>query len=134
MRTIKDKMADAVGPRQFGVGAAGGAEAAVNAIKVAMAIIPDAAVISLDTTAAFQSVRRKEAITAAMAIPEFAYVLRHWYNEATTHQWKDGAGSWQDILAEAGLDQGRILAALGFAVDTRAQLEETLAAIRVCDP
>ena len=65
MRTLKDKVAQSVGPMQFGIGSKGGAEAAVFTIKVAVAIAPKPVVIALDTSAAFQSVRRNEAAHAA---------------------------------------------------------------------
>ena len=123
MRSIKDKIGQAVGPAQFGVGSAGGAEGAVFTIKVAMALAAQSVAISIDTKAAFQSVRCKEAVQAAAVVPEYAHVLHHWYGEPTEHLWKDEESRWHTIPAESGLDQGCILAAAGFSIATRKQCQ-----------
>ena len=91
MRRINDRVAQSVGPMQFGVGSKGGAEAAVSTIKVAAAINPNPVVISLGTNATFQSVRRNAAVHALPAgVPEnfaadaarLAALIRHLVIEA----------------------------------------------------
>ena len=53
----KDKLIKAAGPRQFGVGTSSGAEAVVFTIETAEALYDHTRIVSLDTKAAFQSVK-----------------------------------------------------------------------------
>eukprot|EP00975_Prorocentrum_lima_P045051 9437330-Prorocentrum_lima.AAC.1 len=62
---------------QFGVGVSAGAEAAVLAVRLAVEQVEKLVVLTLDTVAAFQNVRRVRALTeVATHAHHFAAVLR----------------------------------------------------------
>ena len=90
------------------------------AIRMAVAKTPDAAVLALDTQAAFQHGSRRVALEMAeQHLPAFAPYLRRWYAGAAQHRFRDNTGRAHTIQSTSGFDQGDPLAALAFALSAR---------------
>lgn len=105
------------------MGTSGGAEAAVLAVRLA-ATKAGMGAFALDTSAAFQHIRRQRAFEAAKKYqPQFEPFLRAWYSEGAEHRWRDGTGRNHRITAEGGFDQRDPMEPLACALATGDMLE-----------
>ena len=96
---------------------------------------PDATVIKIDVKAAFQNMRRSDAVQAiATAVPEVARVLLSWYAGQSTQLWRDTNGKFSEIRSNKGFDQGCPLAAAAFSIAQTAVLEPFIQQLRQADP
>ena len=135
MAVKKDRVAEAVGKHQYGVGRKGGVEVLVKLLEAQAEVRPTAAFLKVDVKAAFQRVSRDVAFREMEAHdPELAEVLRTWYTGAVEHLWRDAAGHFQTVLSNQGFDQGCPLSGAGFSVAQRGALDNFLAELQVLDP
>lgn len=123
MAAIKRDLEDAVGTMQFGCGTIGGVEAAVLAVRLAAQQFSHAAVLALDTSAAFQHIRRDTVFEECdKHLPHMTPFMRVWYQHSTTHIWRDERGQCHQVECTGGVEQGDPLAPLAYALATRPAL------------
>ena len=120
MRVKKDRVVEAVGKHQYGVGRKGGVELLVKLLEAQAEVRPNAAFIKVDVKAALQKFSREVAFTEMEAHdPELAAVLRMWYTGEVKHLWRDAAGRFETICSNTGFDQGCPLSGGAFSVTQR---------------
>ena len=95
VRVRKERLREAAGDDQYGVGRAHGAQLLQKRLEAQAELRPDATVIKIDVKAAFQNMRRSDAVQAiATAVPEVARVLLSLYAGQSTHLWRDTNGKF----------------------------------------
>lgn len=135
MAAAREGLEAAVGPMQFGCGTAGGVEAAVTAVKLASQQWSNPAVLALDTSAAFQHVRRDDVFQQCDThLPLLTPFMRVWYQQETEHIWRDARGDCHRVSCTGGVEQGDPLAPLAYALAVRPQLEDLSTRMRQRDP
>ena len=129
-RIFRTDIVQAVGPRQFGVGKAAGAEKMHKVLTVQAQAWETATVVSFDAANAFNTVSRtKVRERMAETMPGLARACGWWYARATKHIYWDEAHRPHTVTAEEGVDQGCALSPALFAIviaPQLAKLEETL--------
>jgi hypothetical protein len=135
MRVKKERVTDAVGRHQYGVGRKGGLELLVKLLEAQAEVRPTAAFIKVDVKSAFQKLSREVAFTEMEAHdPELAAVLRTWYTGPVEHLWRDAAGRFEPVVSNQGFDQGCPLSGAAFSVAQRKALENFLRELQRLDP
>jgi len=135
VRVKKEKLRDAAGVDQYGVGRAQGAQLLQRRLEAQAELRPDATVIKVDLKAAFQNVSRSNAMQATLeANPEVAHVLKQWYQGKTTHVRRDANGKFTEVFSNKGFDQGCPLAAAAFSISQKSILQPFMQHLRGLDP
>ena len=135
VRVRREKLRDAAGDNQYGVGRATGAQLLKKKLDAQTELRPDATVIKIDLKSAFQNVPRAKALQTMMeADAEVAEVLRVWYQGRTTHLWRDALGRFAEISSNKGFDQGCPLAASAFSIVQTSVLDPFMQQLRMVDP
>ena len=103
---LKEDIASAVGPHQFAVGVAGGCEKVQKTLAAATEARPEAVVLALDFTNAYNSILRS-VIRAAVRrrLSELAPLVATVCGPESRHWFYDDAGG-NAILSTRGVDQG----------------------------
>ena len=133
-RIFRTDIGQAVGPRQFGVGKAAGAEKMHKVLTVQAQMWDSATVLSFDAANAFNTISRtKVRERMAETIPDLARVCGWWYARATTHIYWDEVHRPHTVTAEEGVDQGCALSPALFALAVAPQVAKLEAALQQQD-
>jgi len=121
----------AVGSRQFGVGRKGGVEQAIHTARALAEVRPSLVWLGLDARNAFTEMRR-DAMVAAVEenAPEMAPYARLTLNRRSRYWYQLADGSWVDLYAEEGTDQGGPLSPAIFCIGLRPALERIESRLR----
>jgi hypothetical protein len=123
VRARRQQLAEAVGPRQYGVGRPDGAGLLYRSLLAQSELRPNAVFIKADASAAFQRMERGPAFNSMMgAIPEVGAALRVWCEGPVEHFWRDAAGIFEQVRSSRGFDQGCPLAPGFFAMGVKKAL------------
>ena len=113
----KDRVAEAVGPWQYGVGRAAGCELVHKALTALVDEDRSRIVLAFDASNAFGTLPRQRVWDGVQArMPILSCVARAWLSRPTTHVWWDSRGIAHRLLASSGVDQGCPLSPLFFSL------------------
>ena len=127
----------AAGVHQYGVGAKDGCIKAYHATAALIELNPEKAIMSLDVSAAHQSLDRAWMMQEVRDLcPVLERPLAVWYpqGEPTTHWWRTADGKIVEVPAGNGLDQGCLLACPTYGISTARPAERALATMQTRDP
>ena len=131
---LKERVAAAVGPHQYGVGRSAGCELVHKCITALVDEDRSRVVLAFDASNAFGSLPRQRVWEGVRArLPELSLTVAGWLAGPTTHVFWDDTGSAHPLRAAAGVDQGCPLSPLLFAVGIAAALESMDRQLRALD-
>ena len=135
-RAHATEVAEAVGPRQFGVGTPGGTEALSHAVQVEAGRKPGAAFIALDMRNAFPSLDRDQVLAAVRRhAPPLLPYARLVLGRRSYYRFLGAKGEGEALPADQGVGQGDPLAPAFLAVTIREPVERhALQAVDVVAP
>ena len=114
---VKDQVAEAVGPWQYGVGRAAGCELVHKALTALVDEDSSRVVLAFDARNAFGSLPRQRVWDGVQTrMPILTCVARAWLSKPTTHVFWDAGGVAHPLPASAGVDQGCPLSPLFFSL------------------
>ncbi len=116
VRTRKEKLAEALGRRQFAVGTAAGTEVLAHSVRALSEADPDLVVLALDAKNAYGTADREVCLRElAVVAPELLPCAELFCRRTSCYLWWDGAGHCHKLTATSGVDQGDPLAPVLFA-------------------
>ena len=132
---LKDSMAGAVGPHQYGVGRRAGCELVHKCVCALVDEDPTRVVMAFDACNAFGSMPRQRVVQGvADRLPDLMGTVEAWLGRTTVHVHWDERGRASGIRASTGVDQGCPLSPLFLALGLAATLDETAARLQSLHP
>ena len=131
---LTERVPQAVGPEQFGLGRPAGIEMVHKAVSARVDEDASRVVLAFDASNAFGTLPRQWVWEGVRAwIPELDGVARAWLRNSTTHLFWDAKGVAHPCVASSGVDQECPLSLFFFSLGLAASVDAISAQLRGLD-